>query len=86
MSEPDRLDGLVAIVTGGASGIGAATVAALAADGAAVVVVDIDTAAADRVAAEVVAAGGEALVVATDVADEASVASMVDLTLARFAT
>ncbi len=48
-----RLDGKVAIVTGGASGIGAATLRRLAADGAAVVCADINDEAGEQVAAEI---------------------------------
>ena len=46
---PARFEGKVAIVTGGGSGIGAAICHRLAADGAQVVVADIDKTAADRV-------------------------------------
>ena len=62
-----ELDGRRALVTGGASGIGAACARALAADGARVVVADLDGAAAEALAAEL---GGEAWVV--DLADTAS--------------
>jgi NAD(P)-dependent dehydrogenase (short-subunit alcohol dehydrogenase family) len=51
-----RLDGKVAIVTGGASGIGAATVRRFAAEGARVVVADIDDEAGERIAGETGAA------------------------------
>jgi 3-oxoacyl-[acyl-carrier protein] reductase len=62
----ERLQGRVAIVTGAGSGIGAATAARLAAEGAAVVCADIDGAAADRTAAEL---GGSASAARLDVAD-----------------
>ncbi len=71
-------EGRVAIVTGGARGIGAATAKRLAADGFAVGVLDLDEAGAKTVAAEIAEAGGKAVGVAADVADEASVAAAVD--------
>ena len=68
-----KLNGISAIVTGGGSGLGAATAEALAAAGAKVVVLDINEAAAQAVAARI---GGVA--VAGDVAEEAPVARAVD--------
>jgi NAD(P)-dependent dehydrogenase (short-subunit alcohol dehydrogenase family) len=62
-----RLDGRVAIVTGGAAGIGRATALALAAEGAAVVVADIDDRGARAAADEIARAGGRALPAACDV-------------------
>ncbi|HUJ24338.1 MAG TPA: SDR family oxidoreductase [Bryobacteraceae bacterium] len=52
MNTPFRLDGRQALVTGGASGIGAATCRALAGAGASVIIVDIDRAAAEALARE----------------------------------
>ena len=72
-----RLDGKIMIVAGGATGIGAATCERLASEGAAVVVGDINMAAAQATAARITAAGGNAVPVHCDIADEASVAAMV---------
>jgi NAD(P)-dependent dehydrogenase (short-subunit alcohol dehydrogenase family) len=68
-----RLDGQVAIVTGGASGIGRATAELFAAAGARVVIADRDETAASRCADELQTQGGHALPVVVDAADEASV-------------
>lgn len=79
-----RLDGTVAIVTGGARGIGAGVVAALAGEGAAVVVADIDVAAASTVAARARSAGGDVEAIGVDLTDEASVVALVEATVERF--
>ena len=71
----------VAIVTGASTGIGRSAALALAAEGAAVVVADVDATRGEQVAKEIEAAGGHALFVATDVADDASVAAMVRRTV-----
>ncbi len=63
-----QLNGLSVLVTGGASGLGAATARAMAAKGAKVAVLDMNKAAAEQVAAEI---GGVALI--ADVAEEAPV-------------
>jgi NAD(P)-dependent dehydrogenase (short-subunit alcohol dehydrogenase family) len=60
--------GKVAIVTGGASGIGAATLRRFATEGAAVVCADLDDAGGARVVAEIVSAGGRAAFQRADVA------------------
>ena len=73
-----RFAGKVALITGGGSGIGAATARLMAAGGAAVVVADLVEASARRVADEV---GGTALVV--DVADRVQVETMVADAIAR---
>jgi len=79
-----RLAGRVAIVTGGGHGIGRAYALRLAAEGAQVVIAELDGAAGAAVAAEVVAASGAALAVRTDVADPDSVTGMAAAALARF--
>ncbi len=65
-----QLDGKVAIVTGGGSGIGRATVLALASAGAKVLVTDVDDAGGQATAASVTAAGGTARFLHQDVTDE----------------
>jgi len=72
-----RLDGRVAIVTGAGRGIGAATARELARLGAAVVVNDLDAPEAERVAGEIVAAGGRAVACIESVTDRAGVARIV---------
>lgn len=73
-----KIDAASALVTGGGSGLGAATVRALAEAGAAVVVADLASSPGEQVAAEVVAAGGRAQFVPTDVTDESAVQASVD--------
>lgn len=74
----------VAIVTGGASGIGKAVVERLVRDGWAVAIADIDGKAGAAVAQTAAAAGGDAIFIATDVSDEAAVAAMVARTEEKF--
>jgi 3-oxoacyl-[acyl-carrier protein] reductase len=67
----------VAIVTGAARGIGAATASRLAADGLAIAVIDLDEAATKTTVEAVEAAGGRALGVGADVSDAAQVEAAV---------
>jgi 3-oxoacyl-[acyl-carrier protein] reductase len=71
-----RLEGRVAIVTGGGHGIGKAYARGLAGEGASVVVAEIDAAAANAVAGSLVQEGFKAIAVATDVSDWKSVEAM----------
>lgn len=79
-----RLEGKVAIVTGGGSGIGRGISLRYGAEGAKVVVADVNCSSAEAVATEIVAAGGAALHLAVDVRDRTSVKSMVSSTIAEF--
>ena len=79
-----RLAGKRAIVTGGAGGIGRATAAAFAAEGASVAVLDLDEAGAQAVAESIIASGGTAIALSVDVSDEAAVASAVAAVVAQF--
>ena len=78
------LDGLVALVVGGGSGIGEATAITLAANGARVAVADRRKEAADGVAKKIEADGGEALSLAMDVAVASEIGAGVSELIARF--
>ncbi|OMC19826.1 MULTISPECIES: SDR family NAD(P)-dependent oxidoreductase [unclassified Mycobacterium] len=79
-----RLAEKVAIVTGGAGGIGAATAHELAHEGAAVAVVDVDVAKAAGVADEIRRTGSRAIALGGDLAQEATVREVVESTVAEF--
>lgn len=79
-----ELEGKVAIVTGGGTGIGRATALLLARHGASVAVAGIPAEACEAVAAEIVRSGGRAIAIAADVSSEQDVVSMVRSTANAF--
>lgn len=83
MEAAGLLAGKVAVVTGAASGIGEAVAGAMAAEGAAVVIGDLDARGA-AVAQQIADGGGRALYLRCDVTDEASVKALMDTAAGRF--
>ena len=79
-----RLDGKVAIVTGGGMGIGAAISSRLADEGASIVIAQRTTEAGRDHADAIIAAGGQAVAVPTDVTDRDQLASMVERAVEEF--
>ncbi len=79
-----RLDNKIAIITGAASGIGKEIALVFARHGARVVIADLNQAAADATAAEIEAAGGQAMGVAMDVSDESAVNLGIEATIAAY--
>ncbi|HEX9132670.1 MAG TPA: SDR family oxidoreductase [Ktedonobacteraceae bacterium] len=78
------IDGKIAILTGSGRGIGSATAKMFGAEGASVVVSDLDPAPAEETAAAIRNAGGKAIVVAGDVTDPAFPAQLIKATLDAF--
>ncbi|MBS1852719.1 MAG: glucose 1-dehydrogenase [Acidobacteria bacterium] len=74
----------VVIITGAGNGIGRATADVFAAEGAVVVVADVDGAAAEKAAGEITAAGRKAFAVQCDVSQSSSVQKMVEAVVARY--
>jgi 3-oxoacyl-[acyl-carrier protein] reductase len=79
-----RLENKVAVITGGAQGIGRATALGMAREGAKVVVADLQSEKATAVANEVKALGSDALGIEVNVADESSVKKLTETTFADF--
>ena len=79
-----RMTDKTALITGAAGGIGRAVAERFAREGARVAIADLDLAAAERTAAEIREAGGEAMALAMDVTDEAAVNAGVEAMVARW--
>jgi NAD(P)-dependent dehydrogenase (short-subunit alcohol dehydrogenase family) len=79
-----RLEGKVALITGGASGMGRVASELFAAEGASVVLTDVNDGAGTKTASGIEANGGRAAYVHADVASEADARGMVDAALDRF--
>ena len=79
-----RLEGKVALVTGGSSGIGRATALCFAGEGAKVVVADVNNEGGHETAAMIRDNGGEAILVKTDVSEAAQVEEMIDKTVQTY--
>ena len=80
----ENLQGKVAVITGGASGIGWAVARRAAAEGMKVVIADIEEGALKRAEHELTSQGADAIAVATDVADAASVRELRERALRRY--
>jgi NAD(P)-dependent dehydrogenase (short-subunit alcohol dehydrogenase family) len=80
----NRLDGKLALITGGASGIGRASAALFAGEGARVVITDINSSDGKAAVAEIEQRGGTAVFVEMDVTDERSVADAFTRTRGEF--
>ena len=78
------LDGKVALVTGGGSGIGQATAVAMAREGARVAVSDLSKEGVEATVALINSAGGQSIAIAGDVTEETDVANMVARTVSAF--
>lgn len=81
-----RLDGKAALITGGASGIGAATARAFTREGARVVIVDIDGDAGESVATEIGRDGGKVEFLLADASDPAEVERMITFATDTYGT
>ena len=79
-----KLEGKIAVITGGGSGIGQATALLLAQEGARVVIADLDFGAAQNTAQQIKAGGREALAFETDVTRADQLEALVQKTVAEF--
>lgn len=81
-----RVEGKVALVTGGASGIGLSSAILLAKEGAKVAIADFNAEGAQQAAAKINAQGGEAYGLFLDAGDESSIQEAVEFTVKHFGT
>ena len=79
-----RLENKVAVITGAASGMGRATAARFAREGAAVLLADVDERGGEEAVARIAADGGRAAFVRTDVSSSDAVQAMIGAALERF--
>ncbi|CAM4107624.1 SDR family oxidoreductase [Bordetella tumulicola] len=84
MRESETLDGRVVLVTGGASGLGAAICNMLAAEGASIVIADLNEARAHENAHRLTEGGATACAATMDVGDQEQVAAALDLAIQRY--
>jgi NAD(P)-dependent dehydrogenase (short-subunit alcohol dehydrogenase family) len=79
-----ELDGRVAIITGGAGGMGSATARVLAEQGARIVIADLPSAPSDQIAKELADAGREAIALPVDLRDEDDIRRLIEDTMKAF--
>ena len=81
-----KIQGAVAVITGGASGIGEAVAKGLSAKGAKIVLGDMDPKGLERVAQEILASGGQVATARCNVTSDEDVAALMDLAIDRFSS
>ena len=79
-----NFSGKVALVTGGGAGLGNAVCNRLAADGASVVVNDVDSASAEKVSSNIRAKGAKSVAIASDISDQDQVRKLVEQAMSSF--
>src|SRR6478736_5145446 len=79
-----RLHGKIALITGAGTGIGRATARAMAAEGAKVVVAELNAASGEQTAQIIAQAGGDCIAVPTDVTQEDSVRAAIDTAVRHY--